>query len=118
MLKFEPITNDILRLKVPFESVYTAVFLIKTECGAVLVDAATTKTDAEEIILPAIDEIINRDEIKYLVCTHLHGDHGGGIRFLLPFLNNAKVAAASKRAIELYGEEKVLTVTIEAFLNK
>ena len=107
MIKFERITDDILRLKVPFESVYTAVFLIKTDRGAILVDAATTKTDAEDIILPAIDEIIDRGEIKYLVCTHLHGDHGGGIRYLLPHLKNMKVAAASARANELYGEENV-----------
>lgn len=107
MLKFEPITNDILRLKVPFENIYTAVFLIKTESGAILVDAATTKEDAENIILPAIDEVLDRNGIKYLVCTHLHGDHGGGIIHLLPHLESIRVAAASPRATELYGAERV-----------
>lgn len=111
MIKFENITDDIMRLKVPFENIYTAVFLVKCNGGYVLIDAASGQHDAEEIIIPAIKEYAGLDEIKYIFCTHLHGDHGGGIRFLLPFLNNAKVAAASKRAIELYGEEKVLTVS-------
>ena len=36
------------------------------------------------------------------------GDHGGGIRYLLPHLKGIKVAAASARANELYGEENVI----------
>ena len=110
MLAFENITNDILRLKVPFENIYTAVFLIKTEDGDILVDAAATKYDAEEVILPALMECTDICRIKYLFCTHLHGDHGGGIRHLLPHLRCARVASASARAIELYGEKNALTV--------
>ena len=110
MVEFERITDGIFRLCVPFESIYTAVFLIKTDFGDILVDAATTKYDAEEIIYPAICKATLPDNIKYIFCTHLHGDHGGGIRYLLPLLKNARVAAASARAIELYGEEKVHTV--------
>ncbi len=107
MLEFERMTDEIFRLKVPFENIYTAVFLIKTESGDILVDAAAGKADAENVIIPALEKCTSLDRIKYLVCTHLHGDHGGGIRFLLPSLQNAKVAAASKRACELYGEENV-----------
>ena len=110
MIEFEKITDDILRLRVPFESIYTAVFLVKTAGGDILVDAATTKYDAEEVILPALCKVTVPDSVKYIFCTHLHGDHGGGIRHLLPHLKNAKVAAASQRAIELYGEERVHTV--------
>ncbi|MBQ6892597.1 MAG: MBL fold metallo-hydrolase [Clostridia bacterium] len=109
-MNFESITENILRLKVPFENIYTAVFLITTNEGAILVDAAAGKYDAEEVILPALTKCIDISDIKYLVCTHLHGDHGGGIRYLLPFLKNAKVAAVSARAIELYGEENVRIV--------
>ena len=107
MLHFENITENIMRLKVPFENIYTAVFLVKTDDGMMLIDAAAGERDVNEVILPALLECTALDEIKYLLCTHLHGDHGGGIRFLLPHLKNAKVAAASRRAIELYGEENV-----------
>lgn len=110
MIHFENITDDIMRLKVPFENIYTAVFLIKTEHGAMLIDAAACERDVNDVILPALGECIDPGEIKYLLCTHLHGDHGGGIRFLLPHLKNAKVAAAAHRAIELYGNENVHTV--------
>ena len=107
MIEFEKITDSILRLKVPFEDIYTAVFLIFGEGGAILVDAAACEYDAKEVILPALKKCIDLSEIKYLVCTHLHGDHGGGIRHLLPHLENAKVGAISERAVTLYGEDKV-----------
>ncbi len=107
MLNFEHITDDIFRLCVPFENIYTAVFLIKTADGAILVDAAACEHDAREVILPALEKCIDLSEIKYLVCTHLHGDHGGGIRHLLPHLRCACVVAASARAAELYGEQNV-----------
>ncbi|MBE6679949.1 MAG: MBL fold metallo-hydrolase [Ruminococcaceae bacterium] len=111
MSQFKQITEHIMRLEVPFENIYTAVFLINTDNGYVLVDAATTESDATGVILPAIGECgVDVRDIKYLFCTHLHGDHGGGIRFLLPHLKNAKVAAISHRAIELYGSENVCTV--------
>ena len=111
MIYFENLTNDIMRLKVPFEDIYTSVFVIKVQGGYILVDAATDQKDAEEIILPALEAAnIPFDEIRYIFCTHLHGDHGGGIRHLLPHLKNAKVAAISNRAVELYGADKVLLV--------
>ncbi len=111
MLQFKHITEDIMRLEVPFENIYTAVFLIKTAEGYILVDAATTEYDANEVILPALRECgVELCDIKYLFCTHLHGDHGGGIRFLLPHLKNACVAAISARAEELYGKENVRLV--------
>lgn len=100
-----------MRLCVPFENIYTAVFLIKTAKGYILVDAATDERDVNEVILPAIAACnVATDDIKYLFCTHLHGDHGGGIRFLLPHLKNARVAALSKRAEKLYGKENVRLV--------
>ena len=110
MLEFEKITEQIFRLRVPFENIYTAVFLIETSDGYILVDAAACEYDAKEVILPALCKCADPSDVKYLVCTHLHGDHGGGIRHLLPSLKNAKVAAASARAEELYGKENVQIV--------
>ena len=110
MIKFERINEYIMRLKVPFENIYTAVFLVKTTDGYMLIDAAAGQRDVEEIILPALRECVDTCDIKYLFCTHLHGDHGGGIRFLLPHLENAKVSAVGSRAIELYGEDNVRLV--------
>lgn len=71
--------GEIYRLKVPFEEVYTSVFLIKRKGGNVLVDCATSKWDVDTYVLPALKaEGVSASEIKYLVLTHSHCDHAGG----------------------------------------
>jgi len=83
-MKFEREVGNIYRLKVPFDNIYTSVFLIKTERGNVLVDCATTKQDVDEWIVPALSEIrLSITDIKYLVLTHKHRDHAGGKERLL-----------------------------------
>lgn len=106
MLRFEAINDEILRLCVPFENIYTAVFLIRTEQGDVLVDSATTAMDAERIILPALRDV--GANVKTVVCTHLHGDHGGGLRTLAPQLPLAVFGAYAERILTLLPEAKTV----------
>lgn len=73
-------TAEIWRLEVPFYTVYTSVFLIKTEDGYVLVDCATTKEDVDERIIPALErQAVSLSEVKKIVITHDHSDHAGGL---------------------------------------
>lgn len=75
---------DIYRLKVPFEDLYTSVFLIKTEQGNALVDCATYDSDIDEYILPALKAIgLCLTDITYLILTHNHDDHAGGKKRIL-----------------------------------
>ena len=83
-MSFEREIADIYRLKVPFDNIYTSVFLIKTESGNILVDCATTKQDVDEWIVPALAQAeLSVTDIKYLVLTHKHRDHAGGKERLL-----------------------------------
>ena len=78
-MSFENRVGWIYRLKVPFESVYTSVFLIKTEQGVALVDCATYASDVDEYIVPALDKLgLRLTDITYLILTHNHSDHAGG----------------------------------------
>ena len=84
--------DNIYRLKVSFESVYTSVFLVKGDNCNVIVDCATTDYDVTEYIIPAIKQMgIALDDVNYLVITHPHGDHAGGKDKFLQFCKNAKV---------------------------
>jgi glyoxylase-like metal-dependent hydrolase (beta-lactamase superfamily II) len=94
--RFEIIAENLYRLKVPFENIYTAVFLIKGTDGYMLVDCATTKEDVEQTILPAIKVLnIKEEQITHILITHPHGDHAGGLRCLLSYLPDAVVFAGS-----------------------
>ena len=72
--------GEIYRLKVPFEDIYTSIFFIRTKRANLLVDTATWDSDIDEYLLPALDTLgIKLTDIAYLILTHLHGDHAGGV---------------------------------------
>ena len=90
---FKQITEHIWRLKVPFEKIYTAVWLLEDGDQYVLLDAATTEYDVAEYILPALKQ----REIcpTHLVCSHHHEDHSGGMTALICAFPNAEVYAGA-----------------------
>lgn len=91
-MNFEREIGNIYRLKVPFMSVYTSVFLIKNPNGNILIDCATTDQDVDEVIIPALKrQSVSLNDIKYLVLTHDHSDHAGGKNRLLQLNPTIKV---------------------------
>jgi glyoxylase-like metal-dependent hydrolase (beta-lactamase superfamily II) len=84
--------GEIYRLKVPFESLYTSVFLIKADGVNVLVDCATYDSDVDSYIVPALAKMgLVLTDIEYLVLTHYHGDHAGGKGRILQLNPNIKI---------------------------
>lgn len=80
MSNFNQEIKDIYRLKVPFENIYTSVFLISTPSGLIIVDCAATDEDVNEYIMPALEKAgIGLSDITTLILTHKHIDHAGGL---------------------------------------
>ena len=93
MLRFEKLLDNIYLLKVPFGKTYTSVFLLTGPEGTVLFDSATTREDAEEIILPAVAETGLTP--GYLMISHDHSDHSGGLPWLTSAYPEAEVCMIS-----------------------
>ena len=92
MSTFCEVVENVYRLKVPFESVYTSVFLIKHKNGAILVDAATTDYDVDRYIVPALENLgVEKNELLGIVITHDHSDHAGGLKRILEYYPNISV---------------------------
>lgn len=90
--------DGIFRLKVPFDNIYTSVFLIRTEQGNALVDCATTAEDVDEWIAPALRGLgLEWTDIKYLILTHSHGDHAGGKERVLYYNPSIKIVYAAAK---------------------
>ena len=78
-MRFERVIGEIYRLKVPFEDIYTSIFLVRAGSANLLVDSATFDSDIDEYLLPALEKLgLSIADITHLVLTHLHSDHAGG----------------------------------------
>lgn len=76
---FAPVAAGLYRLDIPFDHLFTSVFLLTGDTNFII-DAATTREDVYERILPALAEMGISDAV--LLLTHRHGDHSGGAPFL------------------------------------
>lgn len=75
---------EIYRLKVPFEDLYTSVFLLRIGGENTLIDCAFADDDADSIIEPALGCLgLKFSDIARVIVTHEHGDHAGGLARML-----------------------------------
>ena len=99
--KFLEKIKGIFRLKVPFLSVYTSIFLMQTEAELILVDCATTKEDIDGWLVPALDDFgYKLTDISKLVLTHRHSDHFGGLDRVLELAPSIKVVDSCVKLTE------------------
>ena len=94
-------TTGIYRLRVPFENIYTSVFLITSEENKILVDCGTTAYDVDSVILPTLSELgYTLSEMNMLVLTHHHSDHAGGLERILEIAPNIEVVTDIREIFE------------------
>lgn len=114
-MKFEELKRGIYRLKIPFENIYTSVFALENNGRYIIFDSASGDDDSYNYIIPAIKEMGFYPE--YLICSHTHSDHSGGINALSKSFPNASVMAFSDQ-IKPIGKELYSLTDGEILLDR
>lgn len=111
MTELTQVTPHIYRLVIPFLDIYTTVFFIFTEQGAVLFDTGTYPSDIDDYIAPALDALgIRPDTLKYVIVSHNHRDHGGGLARFAQLYPGTAIVAGSGSCRERVPGRQILTV--------
>ena len=101
--EFQREAEGIYRLKIPFEDLYTSVFLVQTEDASVLVDCATAAQDIDRLVEPALKRLsLSLSMIDAVIVTHGHSDHIGGLARMLQKAPHLRVISTAEA---VYGLE-------------
>lgn len=94
------IVRNILRIVIPFEDIFTTVFLVRTEQGVLLFDTATFPRDMDEYVFPVLDRL--GEAPKCVFISHNHRDHAGGLQRVLEKYPGVPVASRSGALAEKF----------------
>lgn len=90
---FSKINDSIYKLNIPYSDGFTSVFALENKGKMIIVDSAANDSDVKNYILPAISEIQLFPE--YILCSHMHEDHFGGMDSLSNVFENAEIMVFS-----------------------
>ncbi len=76
----EKLTDNIYRVCIPFEDIYTTSFITTDENGCIVYDSGDSSFDAENYVIPALKELGVVPD--FILCSHFHRDHSGGVATL------------------------------------
>ena len=94
-MTIENIDQGLYRVIIPFEDITTTVYFYVCEDGAAIIDSATFASDVDLYILPALEQCgIPMDAVKYLLFSHKHLDHVGGMKRLAEVFPRAVVCTS------------------------
>ncbi len=90
----ERLTDNIYRLCIPFEDIYTTAFILLADEGCVVYDSGNSSFDAEKYVIPTLKKM---DIVPdFILCSHSHGDHSGGLATLSDAYPSAVVGSFSE----------------------
>ncbi len=108
MKSFEKIADNIYRITTPYKDIFTTVYLLISENGAILFDSASFDADYDTLY-PALCEMgVTRENLRHIFISHNHTDHAGGLKKLITAFPEAVIVSRSSVLREKYAEHPFL----------
>ncbi len=92
----EEVTQGIYRIRIPFDNIETTAFVLTNADACLIFDSGCHGADAEMYILPTITAL--GLPVRYLVASHAHEDHCGGMARLIDAYPQATVINKQEHA--------------------
>ncbi|MBR2343717.1 MAG: MBL fold metallo-hydrolase [Clostridia bacterium] len=106
MNEIKKLNEGIYALKMPYEDVYTTVFAVMTDEGALLFDCGSYDSDITDSVLPMLRELnINSEQLRAVFISHSHSDHAGGLSELLKHFPSLPVYSRSEIIEQKFGAD-------------
>ena len=103
------IVPDIFRFTVPYKDIFTTVFVIRSKEGVILFDTASCDEDVRDYVIPALKELeVTADMLKYVVISHSHNDHAGGLFAVLEAYPDVCVISKDSQIKEKFSSYQIL----------
>lgn len=92
-----------------YKDIFTTVYALKAEEGAILFDAASFASDIDGQIVPFLENLhIQPQNLKYVFISHNHADHSGGLPRLLERYPDVCIVTRSETLREKYADHRFL----------
>ncbi|MBQ8696922.1 MAG: MBL fold metallo-hydrolase [Clostridia bacterium] len=99
--------ENIFRITTPYKDIFTTVYLIKTEKGALLFDCASYDSDIDNYIVPFLNEL-SVGEVKYVFISHNHTDHSGGLKAFMKKYGSTCIVTRSQGLKDSFADKRFL----------
>lgn len=107
MKNITKINENLYRLEIPYKDIYTTVYLIKTDEGFLLFDAASYDEDIDNYIVPFLNEYnVTGENLKYVFISHDHIDHSGGLKAFMKKYPKTCIISFNPLLVERFKEYK------------
>lgn len=105
MYQLEIITEDLIRIVVPYKDIFTTMYILKSPAGPVLFDAASSDEDMTENLVPAMAELgLTPRDLRAVFVSHNHRDHAGGLGYLSEAAPEAVIVSRCPQLKERFGD--------------